>query len=620
MRRPKLLLVVPVLLAWLVALSLPAQPAQAEEAPVRLLFVLDSSGSMQEKTSTGEVKIDAARSAMNAVAGQIPDSFSVGLRVFGAKVFSRDDKGSCTDSQLVVPVKSGNGAALRKAIKDYKPYGETPISYALDQGAKDLGGQGQRTMVLVSDGESTCDPDPCELAGKLTKSAPGLRIDVVGLDVSGKAKEQLKCVASRGQGTYYDASDSETLASSLQTLRSRAARPYEVTGQPVVGGQTAEDAAAITAGDWTDELPPAGEADVRYYDVYRKNLGSTLHVAASLNRLGRADAVALALQTPDGTGCGTAADFRADDFGSSILVAAVSAGAETGKPAVKACAEATHLILAVRRADAVEGTPRYTGTQTSPVELTVREELPVTTTEGLPGPAKAKTFAPQLGESPKNVVPGSSFADAPKVKQGYYAATIVPGETQVVLVQQTWGQHLNATLRFGQPSTKLAKQVGKTAVKADIKLFSPIRGRATTTLGGGEDFLNPAGPLVLGAASTPVTYLNRAQAPAKAVSYLPGAYAVVLSLGADPEGQNYVVPYTLNLQVEGKKSGQPVYADASPAPEPPSPPPTSPVEEPGSADGGGLPVVPLIVGSGLLVAAGLAAVVIIRRRRVGAGA
>ncbi|GAA1426950.1 hypothetical protein GCM10009616_02850 [Microlunatus lacustris] len=610
--------------ATLALLLLPPVPAaQAADATTQLLFVLDSSGSMQEKTSDGEVKIAAAKTAMDAVVGQIPADTAVGLRVFGAKVFNRGDEGACTDSQLVVPVETGQTKELREAIEGYAPYGETPISYALEQAAEDLdagGGAsddgGKRTIVLLSDGESTCDPDPCEVAGQITKADPGLQVDVVGLDVSGDARDQLTCVASRGRGTYYDARNSETLASSLQTLRNRAARPFQVSGDPVTGGTTPEQAAVLTAGAWSDELPPTGEGDVRYYDVYRETLRSTLHVAASLNRLGRPDALAVSLTTPDGTACGTAADVRQDDVGSSLLTAAVSAGQQTGKPPVAACAEATALRLAVRRADAVEGEARYRGTGTVPVEITVTEEREVTDTEGLPAPTRAEPFEPAFGENPRSTVPGSSFADAPTVKAGNYSSTIVPGETQVLLVQQTWGQHLDATLTFTQPSSTLAKKIGSQAIRANITVLSPVRGRATTSAGGGEDFLNPDGRLVLGASTTPVRYLNRAQTADRASSFVPGRYAVVVSLGADPDEQSYVVPYTLNLQVAGTKGGAPEYAAAEPAPPVPSPTPSadpSTADAPGADDGGS----PWVWVGGLtaLVAAGAVAAVLVARRR-----
>lgn len=601
-----------------------APPAAAAEGKTQLLFVLDSSGSMQEKTSDGEVKIAAAKTAMDAVVGQIPADTAVGLRVFGAKVFSRDDEGACTDSQLVVPVRTGQSAALRKAIDQYAPYGETPISYALQEAAKDLtkaGGSGKQTIVLLSDGESTCDPDPCEVAGEITKAHPNLQVDVVGLDVSGDARSQLTCVASRGHGTYYDARNSETLANSLQTLRNRAARPFQVSGKPVTGATTPEQATVLTAGDWADELPATGAGDVRYYDVYRRTLRSTLHVAASVNRLGRPDAVAISLQTPEGTPCGTAADFRADDFGSSILAAALSAGEQTGKPPVAACAEATHLRLAVRRADVVEGEARYTGTGTVPVEITVAEEREVTSTDGLPAATKAEPFEPAFAESPRSTTAGSSFADAPEVRPGNYSSTIVPGETQVLLVDQTWGQHLNATLTFSQPSSALASKIGTQKVKADIKVFSPVRGAATTTSGGGEDFLNPQSRLVLGASTTPVRFLNRAQPAASATSFVPGAYAVVVSLGADPDKQSYVVPYTLNLQVQGRSGGAPRYAAAEPAPPVPSPTPSPTAGAEGGATSGGDTWPWVVVGGAVVVAAlGATALVLRRRRRAGAGA
>lgn len=608
--------------ATLTLLLLPALPtAQAADAETQLLFVLDSSGSMAEKTSDGEVKIAAAKTAMDAVVGQIPADTAVGLRVFGAKVFNRGDEGACTDSQLVVPVETGQTKELREAIEGYAPFGETPISYALEQAAEDLGGGsdggGKRTIVLLSDGESTCDPDPCEVAGEITGADKSLQVDVVGLDVSGEARDQLKCVASRGRGTYYDARNSETLASSLQTLRNRAARPFQVSGDPVTGGTVPEQAAVLTAGAWSDELPPTGEGDVRYYDVYRETLRSTLHVAASLNRLGRPDALAVSLSTPDGTVCGTAADVRQDDVGSSLLTAAVSAGQQTGKPPVAACAEATSLRLAVRRADAVEGEARYRGTGTVPVEITVTEEREVTDTDGLPGPTGAQPFEPAFGENPRSTVPGSSFADAPTVKAGNYASTIVPGETQVLLVQQTWGQHLDATLTFTSPSSTLAKKIGDQAIKANISVLSPVRGRATTSAGGGEDFLNPDGRLVLGASTTQVRFLNRAQAPERASSFVPGRYAVVVSLGADPDEQSYVVPYTLNLQVAGKKGGEPEYAEAEPAPPVPSPTPSA---DPSTADGspasedGGSPWI-WVGGLAVLVVAGAVAAVLMARRR-----
>src|SRR5690606_2128402 len=104
------------------------------------------------------------------------------------------------------------------AVRDYEPYGETPVGYALQQAAKDLGpaGDGEpRTIVLLSDGEPNCEPDPCKVAADLAKQGIDLTINVVGLDVSGKARRALQCIAEAGNGDYYDASSAEDLSNSM---------------------------------------------------------------------------------------------------------------------------------------------------------------------------------------------------------------------------------------------------------------------------------------------------------------------------------------------------------------------------------------------------------------------
>ncbi len=266
--------------ALLFVVSLPvwnAAPATADgDDTGRMVLVLDSSGSMKERTAGGEPKIDAAKKALNQVIGSLPEKQSVGLRVYGAEVFSRSDPGACTDSQLVVPVETDNRDNLRSAVARYKPYGETPIGYALQQAGDDLGNEGKRTVVLVSDGEPTCAPDPCKVARDLSKKGVDLKIDVVGLDVDGSAREKLQCIADAGNGTYYDVDSSEELATSLEKLATRAARPYDAIGNPVSGTPTADGAPTITAGDWLDELGSTESGLTKTYEVKREIPGSTL--------------------------------------------------------------------------------------------------------------------------------------------------------------------------------------------------------------------------------------------------------------------------------------------------------------------------------------------------------
>lgn len=169
----------------------------------------------------------------------------------GALATISNDQFGCKNSQLAVPVQTGNRDALRTATSRFEPYGETPIGYALQEAGKDLGDEGKRTIVLVSDGEPTRAPEPCEVARDLSKKGVNVRIDVVGFEVAGNARAKLQCIATAGNGNYYDANSADELASSLVKLATRAARTFTAVGQPVSGTPTPDGAPTITAGDWS---------------------------------------------------------------------------------------------------------------------------------------------------------------------------------------------------------------------------------------------------------------------------------------------------------------------------------------------------------------------------------
>ena len=275
--------------------------------PGRLALVLDSSGSMKEPAPGGQSKIDAARAALGQVVDQLPDDAEVGVRVFGAKVFSREDVGACKDTQNVVPVGPLDREALKQAVADYRPYGETPIGRALQGAAKDLGtappGE-PRTIVLLSDGEPTCKPDPCKVAEELAVQGIDLTINVVGLDVSGAARNALRCIARVGGGSYYDAQSADELATSLVKVSVRDLRGFVLNGDRVEGGKSLGTALPLEPGTYVDTSPRQGKP--RYYLV-DKPPGGGVSVFA-LVRPPRSEkawhtALTVQLMTPEGDRC-----------------------------------------------------------------------------------------------------------------------------------------------------------------------------------------------------------------------------------------------------------------------------------------------------------------------------
>lgn len=610
----------------------PVPAGAAGEEAGRMMLVLDSSGSMKEKAASGVTKISAAREALGTVIDGLPEGQDVGLRVYGAKVFSRDDKGACTDSQRVVDPATDNRAQLKRAIATYKPFGETPTGYALQQAGKDLGKDGQRTIVLVSDGEPTCTPDPCKVAADLAKNGIDLRIDVVGLDVSGKAREDLRCVAAAGSGTYYDAGDADELSSALQTLASRARLPYSVVGKKITGAQSKADAPKITPGDWADTIGKVSSVErERYYRLDGFDPTSTLHISASILQ-SKADKDAIQIQVLNATAkdgfdaCVRDWDL---DLGQFRPAGMLTASVNLSRPKDvndENCAGRLYLRVS-RSMGAGGGKDAALGSSADndlPVEIRIIEEPAVKTPDLLPARAEdsAVVFTKMTpGPDPTELVPGTSFGNAPTIKPGSFTGNVVPGEAQIVYVDVDWGQRLQVQLEYPEIDTK---KYGNLSIDSRLDVYSPARAKSdkllpNNDLGGSSQIQNSA---IIGnnsystmyATTLPVAYNNR-QTPVGAAEHdsgpsLAGKYALVLQTGrANNTNASLQIPYTMELAVVGELSGKPTYVSKPKA-----------VGEGGSAklkasaedDDPGLPL--LRVGLGVAGIAALAGAFVLFRR------
>lgn len=75
------------------------------------------------------------------------------------------------------------------------------------------------TVILVSDGEETCNADPCALGAELEKLGVDFTAHVVGFDLpQGKARAQLQCLAKSTGGRYVEARDAAELNNALGEL------------------------------------------------------------------------------------------------------------------------------------------------------------------------------------------------------------------------------------------------------------------------------------------------------------------------------------------------------------------------------------------------------------------
>lgn len=203
------------------ALALGAHVHAAEPA-AQTLLVLDASGSMWGQINGG-AKIELAREAVQSMTASWPEQNALGLMVYGHR-----QKGDCNDIELILPPAPGQGAAIVAKVNAITPKGMTPISAAVRQAAETLKFSEQAaTVILVSDGEETCNADPCALGAELEKLGVSFTAHVIGFDVSNNAKAQreLKCLADNTGGRYIEARDAAGLNAALSQVSSEKPQP-----------------------------------------------------------------------------------------------------------------------------------------------------------------------------------------------------------------------------------------------------------------------------------------------------------------------------------------------------------------------------------------------------------
>jgi Ca-activated chloride channel family protein len=411
-----------------------------------LLLVLDSSGSMREPDRSGVSKIQAAKQALRSVVADLPLDTRVGMRVYGATVFDKSEPGACTDSQLVVPIGPVDKEALRAEIDAYQPYGETPISYSLQQAAADLGPDGKRRILLVSDGEETCDSDPCQVARKIHQSGIDLKVDVVGMSVPEQSRRQLECIADAGGGSYCETGTTVEVVACLSRTALRDARSFSVDGDPVEGGLRQGDAPELGAGQYTDALGgDEEETGLKYYRL-PKTPGSTVHTAvtARTDDPQQSDGLDLALLNAAGQECASGGQVTLSDYeGNPVINASVIFTPDESDS--YGCDAEDALYLEVRRGDEIQDRAPDTGEL--PIELLVGVEPEVTNLPTLPGQLEPERVDDRIlppGPSAGNVVGGVSFSTAPELEPGTWSDTLQSGEMLFYRVPADWGQ----TVRF----------------------------------------------------------------------------------------------------------------------------------------------------------------------------
>jgi len=203
---------------------------ERQGGPVNILLIMDCSYSMKEKLGGQEQKLEAAKLVLQNALARIPSDVNLGLRVFGqgymATGFKMIPGIDCRQTALLVPLGQGNRRSIIEKVRNLKPFGMTPLEYALRQAAEDdfVGVQGTKTIILITDGADTCGGDPCRFIQMLPSLGIKIKVDVVGLDLKKdhSARAQLNCITEASGGKYYDVNTAAQLIESVSNSVNKA--------------------------------------------------------------------------------------------------------------------------------------------------------------------------------------------------------------------------------------------------------------------------------------------------------------------------------------------------------------------------------------------------------------
>jgi hypothetical protein len=178
-----------------------------------IMIVLDMSGSMNIlKPHIGKRRVDIARNVLEGLLKNWGNTPSPGLIIFGHR------SNGCADIEHKHKIASTTPMAVYNSIKDLKPLGKTPLGDALELAAKKMKYYIEDgSLVILTDGQETCNNNPCLVAKDLKRRGINFKAHVIGFDIHNQGTQnQLSCISKELGGNYYSANTSSQLEEALK--------------------------------------------------------------------------------------------------------------------------------------------------------------------------------------------------------------------------------------------------------------------------------------------------------------------------------------------------------------------------------------------------------------------
>ena len=471
--------------------------ASASEGSVdaKAALILDASFSMVEEDAGGP-RIDAAKKATHELIDSLPDTANIGLLTYGAQESNAPDnrEKGCRDIQTLVPVGSLDRQEFGAAIDGLTPKGYTPMGNALRKAAEELGNEGERSIILVSDGIDSCaPPEVCDVAKELAGQGVDLAIHTVGFKADEEARAELECIAEAGGGQFLEAADAGSLAESLKFLAQRGVDTYKADGTPFEFADSPEDAKWLGEGQYRTKIPADANSEQNQY--FRLSIPPRHHGHVVVTPMWQTDGdwdwSVAKVEIRDVT------NEREENCG--FLSAPVTARQMHGRTHPGGFAmkrdhgtsldcDMSDILVTTQLSGVDDAAPAGVDVEVQVFYEPVADEAQEKEWEANPLAQPSEYSGELKVENPQPLNGGTSFNDAVEITEGSYSGVIVPGEYRYYKIPVSNGQRPVVTVKSGKSLTGAAGNI-------KFGVMDPLRhDRAQSSLGlHGEE--NQEGPI-----------------------------------------------------------------------------------------------------------------------------
>lgn len=460
--------------------------ASASEGSVdaKAALILDASFSMVEEDADGP-RIDAAKKATHELIDSLPDTANIGLLTYGAQESNAPDnrERGCRDIQTLVPVGSLDRQEFGAAIDGLTPKGYTPMGNALRKAAEELGNEGERSIILVSDGIDSCaPPEVCDVAKELAGQGVDLAIHTVGFKADEEARAELECIAQAGGGQFLEAADAGSLAESLKFLAQRGVDTYKADGTPFEFADTPEDAKWLGEGQYRTTIP--ADVDSEQDQYFRVSIPPRHHGHVVVTPMWQTDGgwdwSSAKVEIKDVTNEG--------EENCGVLSAPVTARQMHGRTHPGGFAmkrdyrtsvdcDMSDILVTTQLSGVDDAAPEGVDLEVQVFYEPVADEAQEKEWEANPLAQPSEYSGELKVENPEPLNGGTSFNEAEEITEGSYSGVIVPGEYRYYKIPVSNGQRPVVTVKSEKSLTGAAGNI-KFGVRDPLR-----QDRAQSTLG-----------------------------------------------------------------------------------------------------------------------------------------